>query len=326
MLEIKLDIELIAQDQNINLSKVLEENKINQWELFNLCDILGRKLIHQFCIYDNLNGIKQLVELGGTSYINEVDKFNVSCGHFTARNGESETLQYLIANGFQKFNEMEQRFETNPLNLAVSMKHSECVYILAQHADQKTLNNSLISACIEGNLEFVKLFVECGAELNCFDPDITKTPLGWSCDSGKLSIVKYLVEKGANINVGRVNKDSTPIHIASCNNFPEILEYLIQYGADFNKYRNDNHTTPLYEACGKGYEEIVDLLLKNDCNMNQPTTDLETPLMCAAKLGFKNIVAKLLKKGADIYLKDKFGKIVLDYAIQPEIIELLKQK
>lgn len=146
----------------------------------------------------------------------------------------------MAENGFRKFNHRENRYDTNALTLAIAMKHNECVEFLTAHADKESLNNGLISACTEGNLAYVKLFVEKGADLQCYDPDLTKTPLAWAAGYGHLETVQYLVEKGANIHQGRISKGISPLFFACDNAQQEVIEYLIQCGADVNQPRTDD--------------------------------------------------------------------------------------
>ena len=85
-------------------------NKFNlsKNNLLNYSDSLGRKLIHEYCIYNNLNGLKEYISIIGKEELNLVDKFNTTCAHFASRNGNIQILEYLLQNGFNKWNEKEK--------------------------------------------------------------------------------------------------------------------------------------------------------------------------------------------------------------------------
>lgn len=245
-----------------------------------------------------------------------------------ARNGNVEILKFLAANGFTKFNDRETRYETNALTIAIAMKHTYCVDFLTSQADKESLNNGLISACTEGNLPYVQLFVEKGADLQCYDPDLTKTPLAWAAGYGHLETVKYLVEKGANIHQGRISKGISPLFFACDNAHKDVIEYLIEKGADVNQPRTDDGSTPLFITSQHGFLEIVELLIKHGADVNKPRNDKTTPLIIASFKGRLEVVVLLLSK-TDVIVEATFnGKTALDwaeYAKHTKIVKIIQK-
>lgn len=73
-------------------------------------------------------------------------------------------MQFLDSQGFN-FNQVEWRCETVPLPIAIAMKHEIIVDFLIPRGNQESLSMALAAACVEGNLELVKLCVEKGADL-----------------------------------------------------------------------------------------------------------------------------------------------------------------
>lgn len=72
-----LNLELIAQ------SKIsLPSSKKEKSDIFSKRDILGRNLIHYYCIYGNVEGLKEAVSNNGKECLEVVDKFNLNCSHF----------------------------------------------------------------------------------------------------------------------------------------------------------------------------------------------------------------------------------------------------
>ena len=88
------------------------------------------------------------------------------------------------------------------------------------------INEALLDAIINENLELVKYLVEHGADVNA-KYDNGSTVLMEASVYGTLEIVKYLVENGAE----NINK---ALMIVSSKGYLEIVKYLIQNGADVN--------------------------------------------------------------------------------------------
>ena len=107
----------------------MKKYKISKFDdLISYKDSLGRNLFHQYSIYNNLEGLKELIsKIQNKEYLNSVDKYNCTCAHFASRNGNIQILKFLSENGFNKWNEREKRFNLFPLSLAIAMKHDECV-------------------------------------------------------------------------------------------------------------------------------------------------------------------------------------------------------
>ncbi|GHV91255.1 hypothetical protein AGMMS50268_17580 [Spirochaetia bacterium] len=93
----------------------------------------------------------------------------------------------------------------------------------------------LLTAAEKGRFNFVKQFVEMGADVNYRYPSGKDyadgmTSLLHAVNWGDFETVKLLVDHGANINV-RTNKGSTPASIAHENNQTLIYDYLKEHGA-----------------------------------------------------------------------------------------------
>ena len=72
---------------------------------------------------------------------------------------------------------------------------------------------------------------------------------------------------------------------------------------------NASGITPLLQATLDTQENlnIVELLIDRGADVNATTPDGLTPLMAASIKGYKHIVLRLLKAGADMRKKDRFG-------------------
>lgn len=223
-------------------------------------DGLKRSLAHQCAIFGNLEMLDYLVTIWGVKVLFELDEFNTSLTHIAARNGHLKILEYLNSYCCLSF-EKESRFEVSPLDLAIAMKHWDCVEFLIPLANQSSLNAAFLSASSEGNLELVKRLYAQGASLESRTLDTSSTPLDRASYDGHLEIVQFLLEKGSSANQLRTN-GTTPLFVASLNGNLEVVKLLLQHGADINKIRDDLGT-PLSIASYKGHDKVVQVLLDN---------------------------------------------------------------
>lgn len=86
---------------------------------------------------------------------------------------------------------------------------------------------------------------------------------------------------------------------------------------------NKDGFSPLILACYSGNNEVIDFLIANNANVNY-TSQEGTALMAATVKGNLDLVALLLKKGADPDLKNKTGITALMYAVQFKNVDIVK--
>jgi hypothetical protein len=89
-----------------------------------------------------------------------------------------------------------------------------------------------------------------------------------------------------------------------------------------------NGITPLHNAVLMGYKDVMALLLDKGADVNARDCNNTTPLHYAA-MADKAMVAMLLEKGADVNAKDFFGQTPLSIAFQAankDVIKLLLDK
>ena len=72
--------------------------------------------------------------------------------------------------------------------------------------------------------------------------------------------------------------------------------------------------TSLHWAAAQGFEELIDILLDNKVLLNVRNNYQQTPLIIALIGGHESCIEKLLKRRADVSLKDTQHKDALDYA------------
>lgn len=161
------------------------------------------------------------------------------------------------------------------------------------------VNEELIDASINGDLEKVKECLKNGADVNVYS-NVEWTPLLCATHFNHLEIAKLLIENGADVNAKETLQESwTPLIAATIN---EI---------------EDNEVK----------KEIIKLLIDNGADINIKDRHGFTPLMYAMYIKDNvEIVKNLICNGADVNAKNEYERTALDYAKNKEIVSLLKPK
>jgi ankyrin repeat protein len=192
----------------------------------------------------------------------------------------------------------------------------------------------LISACLSGRDLIVDFLLQVGADPNlprrdgmfplfaAFSmPGMIEAFSGLDRDidcenvpERMMNMIQLLLDCNANPNVftymGR-----TPLMIAAEQGFTKITQDLIKKGAEINAIEDFSRGENPYWA-----EKINEYALAK-------TIQLKTSLIFAVENGHIEIVADLLKAGADVTIADRKNRLPIDIAIQEgytEIVQLLQ--
>ena len=253
-----------------------------------------------------------------------------------------EMVRFLLQNGaYVDRQDMEGK---TALFVACSYKHvpvSIAQLLLKAGANPNLKTNTLKTpfgvACLEGNVELVKLSLQFNADPNIECASEGDTPLMHACMYAHHNIVKLLLQSGAYVN-SQNSDGSTALTIASIHDDSRIISILLHAKADVNvrmprygspllvlcSYGNNEmverlleagadpnvvcteyfNFTPLHFACAQNKEDIVQLLLNAKANTNVLNSKGFTPLSIAVSEGNVKIVEALLAAGADVELEN----------------------
>ncbi|GAB4273559.1 MAG: ankyrin repeat domain-containing protein [Candidatus Rifleibacteriota bacterium] len=253
----------------------------------------GNLPLHCAVKVGNLDMIKLLLDLGADP--NKNDKSSISgCSpiYYAITGNREDIAQLLLERGARIY---EQNDAGNLLVLATKYR----CFALAQKLlktgnfkiNQKAQQGGLSAlhyAVQAGNLDFVKLLVENGANVNLFG-DNNRTPLHIAAEENFTDIAKFLVEKGANVNAYE-------------------LEPVDRLSSSAGKYERKFANGALHYATQNGNLELVKLLVENGANANAFSCGENTPLHYAAYNGHDEIIRYLVSKGANINARGKIGK------------------
>ena len=189
-----------------------------------------------------------------------------------------------------------------PLDMAIQQKNAEIADLLRKHGGKTfadfVVDEDLLLAAYEGNIEAAKEAIATGADVNAKDWMTGGTPLDTAAWEGHKEIVELLIDNGADVNA-KSDFGYTPLRHAAARGHKEIVELLIANGADVNA-KTGSGLTPLDTAAMQGHKEIVELLIAKGADVNAKTVENWTPLHYAAGRGQKEIVERLIANGADV--------------------------
>lgn len=208
---------------------------------------------------------------------------------FAAQSGCVEIVETLISAGASP--NCEAGDETTPLSIAVELKSERMVESLLK-ARAPISDQHLITSIWNGSENIALRLIHAGARVNISN-DLGQPVIHRAAEAGQLRVVQALIEKKAKLN--QKASGTTPLLIAIQNRQSQCAIELVKAGADIS---------------------IASRLR-------------ETPLACAAGLGLADVVAALLKAGANPKAKDSNGRTALMIANEKEhsaVVTLLQSK
>ena len=135
---------------------------------------------------------------------------------------------------------------------------------------------------------------------------------------GHIRCLRSLIEKAADIsqvNATTLGFGSTPLMVAVEKQQLGAVRFLLNQGADVN-LKDDYGFTALHLAAISSMYEVVICLVENGADVNAVNFRDVTPLMMACDDDSNmDVVRYLMRRGADVHLKDVDGFTALLYAI-----------
>ncbi|MGH8428370.1 MAG: ankyrin repeat domain-containing protein [Gammaproteobacteria bacterium] len=172
----------------------------------------------------------------------------------------------------------------------------------------------------------VEALINLGAKVNRRAGAVDQ-PLMEAANEGDLEIVKELVRGGADISATDP-LGFTSIGTALDKGHEAVADYLVQHGAALTMKTSNGYQLISVAVLG-GSAKFVSALAALGFNMNVEDINGQTPLMFALSRKIQSekrgeIVALLLQHGADACHKDHAGYTALDYAEKEKETEVIK--
>lgn len=144
----------------------------------------------------------------------------------------------------------------------------------------------------------VRILLEFGAKINKRDR-WDRTPLHWACYQGKpTEVVQELLINGADIHAVRLSADSDGIrlyalHMATEHGYVDLVECLLDSGALIDVQTQPTGLTPLFLAVMGNKLDIIETLLKRGADVTVRNSAGETLLHAAAAFATSETIGLL---------------------------------
>jgi ankyrin repeat protein len=175
----------------------------------------------------------------------------------------------------------------------------------------------LMRAAERGNLEAVRALLKAGANVNRTLAHWGHTALMIAAGEGHLEVVKALLSAGADPNAVAFGHGGVPgwawmFAMNRCNkNWQEMMDAMLAAGVEVNP-KTGIYPSPLGYAIEQTDEVMIEALLKRGADVNLRDSDTgQTPLMFAAKYSSAEVVKALIAAGADVNAMNNEGKTAL---------------
>ena len=155
-----------------------------------------------------------------------------------------------------------------------------------------------------------QLLLEHGASVHTRNKD-GRTPLHLASEHELYDVVALLMKFGADVDA-QDNYIMTPLHCAIASRRSLVAAQLIlDHGASIH-LQDKSGRTPLHIASRCGLPDVVALLLKLGAEVDPRDNDTITPLLCTSKdYGDGAVPQLLLENGASVNVRDKDGQTPL---------------
>jgi len=161
-------------------------------------------------------------------------------------------------------------------------------------------------AVYENKVSAVRLLLSCGAEVGPARSN-GMTPLHTISEKTSCKVLELVISKGANINQ-KTKNGVTPLHLAASYGNVDAVQLLLKKGADARAELDGGgtalHALLLSDPSERIAALIVDALLSSGADVNARNHDGDTPLHCAARLGYCGVMARLLNAGSNVNAKN----------------------
>jgi ankyrin repeat protein len=174
--------------------------------------------------------------------------------------------------------------------IALAVMLASPVFVFAQ--------SPLADAAMDRDNEAVRQLLRDKADINGAQAD-GATALHWAAYHGDAELAELLLDAGADPDAPNRN-GSTPLWLAASQGNAEMIETLLEGGADANELLPLGRR-PLMLAARSGVVEAVEALLEGGADPNAKESERgTTALMQAADQGHADVIAVLVKHGADV--------------------------
>jgi ankyrin repeat protein len=274
---------LLKNNKWNEILKLLETIK-NEIDI-NIRDRTNNYIINYAVMYNNIDLVKRLYELGGKIDILDSDERSIL--YFPIKYSYDELLDYLIEININTIGvniiDIKDKFFNTPLHYAIKNKNIYAVKKLLENnaspnsPDNKGYN-ALHLAIFTRDEEIIKTILQYIGSINS-KTIIGETALHLACNLQLGGISRYLIDKGINVNIQDTQHEFSALHYAVNLNMFNTVEKLLKNKANPNS-QDVFGNSPLHYVLIEENYNMIDLFLKNDivANFNLYNIDGKIPL------------------------------------------------
>uniref|UniRef100_A0A0G4H230 Uncharacterized protein n=1 Tax=Chromera velia CCMP2878 TaxID=1169474 RepID=A0A0G4H230_9ALVE len=216
--------------------------------------------------------------------------------------------------------DIQNQDERSALIRAASNGHTEIVRLLVDtnakvDTQDRYCETALITASYKGHTDIVRLLVDSNANVDTKDKK-EDTPLLLASSSDHTGIVRLLLDANAAVDIQNIWGQSALMQ-ASLKGHTDNVRLLMDANANASLQNKKGHTA-LMTALKEEDVNKVEVLLSSSAAaaaaVDIPDSEARTPLMQAASVGHILLLELLIRRGADLTLKDSTGKTALAVA------------
>ena len=138
----------------------------------------------------------------------------------------------------------------------------------------------------------------------------------WAAGRGRLIDVRRALRDQASVEHARTDDGSSALHVAAANGHCDVVAHLVTRGAKPDEADGPGQATPLLSAVMAGQVDMVAFLLRAGADANAALEDGRTAMHCAVQTGSMGMCVLLGQAGARLDRCDAGGRTALHLAAQ----------
>ncbi|XP_060920300.1 transient receptor potential cation channel subfamily A member 1b [Labrus mixtus] len=305
---------------------------------WNSCDDQGNVPLHWAVEKNKQESCRVLLDLGADPNI--LNTALLSPLHLAVSLGHNNLVELLLTYNATDCN-LQGDLGNTPLILACSINNCEALSMLITHGARLCQQNKLghfpiHAAAFAGAKKAMEVVLNAGgkigheteAHINYIDKS-KSSPLHLAVRGGNIEAIGLCIAMGAKIDQQQ-NDRSTPLHLACTQGATEVVKLMlssIDQVEDIINLTDGANQTPLHRATIFDHAELAEYLISLGADLNCFDCKGNSPLLLATSCGAWKTGTLLITKGANINVRDGFGRNFLHLAIlQPKGLKNLPEE
>lgn len=247
----------------------------------------------------HLTIVRELINKNADINVKDINGYSVM--GTACRKGNLDIVKELLNKQADSIQTIDSEFQTGDSKiLPVPVEYVEKIKVVYVNPKVSKRVSPFIVACFMGHLAIVEELIRHGIDVN--KDDYFVTPLAAACSGGHPSVIKLLLSKGAN---------KTEISNVEYIGHTGVVLKLIGLEIDLRKTqlisvsKIDLQTTSFISACAQGQLELAEKMIKKGADVNLKD-GVKTPLIVACYFGHLEIVNRLIRANVETDLGNGF--------------------